>query len=61
MMPQDFISKWQASAKHEGRDSHSHFNNLCALLGVPSPSEADAAHDWLSFEKGATISPFTGS
>jgi hypothetical protein len=50
--PREFIGKWRASPKDERRDSHSHFNDLCALLGVGTPSEADPAHEWFTFEKG---------
>ena len=53
MTPQDFVAKWQASAKDERRDSHSHFIDLCALLGVPDPANADPAHEWFCFERGA--------
>lgn len=52
MTPREFIDKWQASPRDERRDSNSHFNDLCALLGVETPSEADPAHEWFTFEKG---------
>ena len=52
MTPQDFIAKWRASPRDERRHSHSHFNDLCALLGVDDP--ATAADDGFTFEKGAS-------
>ena len=33
--------------------SQSHFNDLCALLGQPTPTEADPAGRWFTFEAGA--------
>jgi hypothetical protein len=52
--PQAFIAKWRASSKDESRHAHSHFNDLCALLGVPDP--ATAADPGFTFEKGAAKS-----
>jgi type II restriction/modification system DNA methylase subunit YeeA len=49
--PHDFVAKWRASPKDERRHSHSHFNDLCALLGVADP--ATAADPGFTFEKGA--------
>jgi hypothetical protein len=51
MTPQEFVAKWRASPKDERRHSHSHFNDLCALIGVPDP--ATAADPGFTFEKGA--------
>jgi type II restriction/modification system DNA methylase subunit YeeA len=34
--------------------SQSHFNDLCALLGVLDPVSADPQGDWFTFEKGAS-------
>ena len=30
-----------------------HFIDLCRMLGVPTPNEADPTGDWYAFEKGA--------
>ena len=52
MTPREFIDKWRASPKDERRDSQTHFNDLCRLLGVEEPSEIDPSHEWFTFEKG---------
>ena len=33
--------------------AQSHFNDLCALLGQPTPLEADPRGEWYAFERGA--------
>lgn len=52
MTPQDFIDKWRTSPKDERRDAQTHFLDLCRLIGVETPAEADPAHEWFTFEKG---------
>ena len=54
MTPQDFIAKWRAAELKERSASQSHFNDLCALLGLPDPITADPTGEWFAFEKGAT-------
>ncbi len=54
MTPQEFIAKWQNTRLNERAASQSHFNDLCALLGVDDPITADPSGDWYAFEKGAT-------
>ncbi len=44
-------------AQHHGyraRGSQSHFNDLCELLGVQKPLDADPNGEWFAFERGAT-------
>lgn len=41
MPPQQFISKWRDTELKERSASQSHFNDLCALLGVLDPISAD--------------------
>jgi hypothetical protein len=41
MTPEEFIAKWQASPGDERRDSQPHFIDLCRLLGLETPAEAD--------------------
>lgn len=53
LSPQAFIKKWSASKLKERAASHSHFIDLCHLLGEPTPSEADPDGEWFAFEKGA--------
>ena len=53
MNPAAFIEKWSRSELRERQGSQSHFNDLCALLGEPTPAEADPAGVSYCFERGA--------
>lgn len=53
MTPHDFLKKWRNVELKERSASQSHFNDLCALLGVVDPVSADPKGDWFTFEKGA--------
>ncbi len=59
MTPSDFLTKWRANELKERSASQSHFNDLCALLGVPDPVSADPKGEWFTFEKG--LSKTTGA
>jgi hypothetical protein len=50
----DFIAKWRAAELTERAAAHSHFRDLCDLLGEQAPSDADPKGEWYAFEKGAT-------
>ncbi len=52
MTPQFFIQKWRRAALTERAAAQSHFNDLCALLDEPTPTDADPAGEWFTFEKG---------
>lgn len=54
MTPHEFLAKWRNSELKERSASQTHFNDLCALLGVLDPVSADPAGEWFTFEKGAT-------
>lgn len=54
MTPHEFIAKWHNNELKERSASQSHFNDLCALLGVVDPITADPAGEWFTFEKGAS-------
>lgn len=54
MQPQAFISKWRAVELKERSASQSHFNDLCAVLGLQDPISADPKGEWFTFEKGAS-------
>lgn len=54
MSPHDFLAKWRTVELKERSASQSHFNDLCALLGVLDPVSADPPGDWFTFEKGAS-------
>ena len=53
MTPGEFIAKWRASELKERSAAQSHFNDLCGLLGEPTPTDADPTGDWYCFERGA--------
>jgi len=41
MTPQEFVEKWRRSKLEESAGSQSHFNDLCTMLGHPTPAKAD--------------------
>ena len=49
----EFIDKWRKVTQTEKAVSQSHFNDLCALLGEPTPIEADPEGEWYCFERRA--------
>jgi hypothetical protein len=53
MTPQQFIKKWERSNLRERSASQSHFNDLCAVLGEATPTDADPDGSWYTFDKGA--------
>ena len=53
MTPQQFVEKWNDSELRERQAAQSHFNDLCAMLGEPGPTQADPSGSWYAFEKGA--------
>jgi type II restriction/modification system DNA methylase subunit YeeA len=54
MTPREFITKWDRSTLKERSASQEHFIDLCRLLGVPTPADADPDGTRYTFEKGAT-------
>lgn len=54
MTPHEFIEKWKHVALTERASAHSHFLDLCALLGHDDPIKADPTGEWFTFEKGVT-------
>jgi len=53
LSPQEFVSKWRNVELKERSAAQSHFNDVCALLGEPTPVEADPRGVWYTFEAGA--------
>jgi type II restriction/modification system DNA methylase subunit YeeA len=51
MTPEEFIAKWRGSQLSERAAAQSHFNDLCDLLGVPKPTDADRRGGDYTFEK----------
>lgn len=56
LTPQEFVSRWKGMALTERASSQSHFIDLCAVLGQPTPTEVDQTGDTYTFEKGVTKS-----
>ncbi len=54
MGPIEFAAKWEGVNRPERAAAQEHFIDLCAMLGVPTPNEADPNGDWYAFEKGAS-------
>ncbi|MDE2991632.1 MAG: class I SAM-dependent DNA methyltransferase [Chloroflexota bacterium] len=52
MTPDEFIAKWSASELRESQAAQSHFNDLCRMLGEPTPVEADPTGESYCFERG---------
>ena len=53
LSPVQFATKWQGSVRTERAASQEHFIDLCRMLGVKTPNEADPTGDFYAFEKGA--------
>ncbi len=51
--PAEFAQKWIGSTTTERAASQEHFIDLCRMLGVPTPNEADPSGQDYAFEKGA--------
>lgn len=54
MTPDEFAAKWDGSTRTERAASQEHFIDICRMLGVPTPNDADPNGDWYAFEKGAS-------
>ncbi|MHB8398673.1 MAG: class I SAM-dependent DNA methyltransferase [Candidatus Limnocylindrales bacterium] len=54
MTPYEFATKWRGVTTGERASAQSHFTDLCAMLGEPTPSDADPTGTWYAFEKGAS-------
>lgn len=52
LSPSEFAAKWLGSTRTERAASQEHFIDLCRMLGVPTPNEADPTGEWYAFEKG---------
>ncbi len=54
MTPQEFVDKWRRSKLKESAAAQSHFNDLCRMLGHPTPAKADPEGATFTFEKGVS-------
>lgn len=52
MTPAAFIAKWQRASLSERSAAHSHFIELCEVLGQPTPTAEDPDGSFYTFEKG---------
>lgn len=53
LTPSEFAAKWKGSTRTERAAAQEHFIDLCRMLGVPTPNDADPTGEWYAFEKGA--------
>src|SRR3712207_6521682 len=60
LSPQDFVTKWRNVTTNERASAQSHFNDLCRLLGQPTPLDADpqAEHFAVARDCGHKITLF---
>lgn len=52
MLPAEFVAKWDRVRLRERQSSQEHFIDLCRVLRVPTPAEADPLGDFFTFDKG---------
>ena len=53
LTPAEFVKKWAGNTRTERAASQEHFIDLCRMIGVRPPNEADPTGDEYAFEKGA--------
>src|SRR5215218_5643200 len=53
LTPQEFVSRWRGVTLKERSASQPHFIDLCRLVDQPTPTEADPAGEFYTFERGA--------
>ena len=51
MRVDEFVAKWRNAALREHANSQTHFNDLCAVLGVAAPVVGDPSGESYTFEK----------
>jgi hypothetical protein len=59
LTPQEFVNRWRGTQLRERSASQSHFNDLCRVLGWPSPTDVDQEGEWYTFERG--VAKLTGA
>ncbi len=52
MTPQEFSKKWADARLKERAGAQEHFLDLCAVVGAPTPAQADPKGEFFAFEKG---------
>jgi type II restriction/modification system DNA methylase subunit YeeA len=53
MTPSEFAAKWTRCQRTERAAAQEHFVDLCRMLDVETPNQADPGGSWYAFEKGA--------
>ncbi len=51
---EEFVRRWAVADLREQQAAQSHFNELCHLLGVQTPTEADPKGEFFTFEQHVT-------
>src|SRR5712691_1488674 len=46
----EFVTRWKASTRTERAAAQEHFIDICRMLGVKAPNEADPKGEWYAFE-----------
>ena len=54
MTPAEFIDKWSRADRTERQAAQEHFNDLCRVLGEPTPNDVAVDPDSYTFEKGVS-------
>ncbi len=54
LTPAEFVEKWERASLKERASVQSHFDDLCRMLGYPTPAEADPDGDFFTYEKAVT-------
>jgi hypothetical protein len=49
--PREFVEQWAQSELREQQASHSHFNELCQLVGYKTPTQMDPEGTFFTFEE----------
>ena len=52
MNPAEFVAKWDRVRLRERQSSQEHFIDLCRVLGLATPAEADPLGEFFTFDQG---------
>ncbi len=52
MTPEEFVAKWKRVGVKESASAQTHFNELCELLAVDKPLDADPKGEFYTFARG---------
>ncbi len=58
MTPEEFVAKWKRVGVKESASAQTHFNELCELLAVDKPLDADPKGEFYTFDR--TLEKSTG-